>query len=228
MQLSIFKFSKNSQNSHHGPESLTAAQHGTGVSVSELVSQVTGRPKPLEQDPQAQIENTAVGWINFLPSHFTHVVTFDGKKISLYQTYSTEDKVYTAVYFQMPNYSLGRLIFSLASWHPNFISRVSSDRDFVLHHVHGTIVHHQGPPCLGTRWHVTRIRIPGLVFTSEGNLRCWLTDTCAARDANLASLFSNWRTGKSYEQLWMSLILIPNNEKMCTAKLQCMLYLKFE
>lgn len=78
MQLSIFKFSKNSQNSHHGPESLTAAQHGTSLSVSELVSQVTGRPKPLEQDPQAQIENTAVGWINFLPSHFTHVVTFDG------------------------------------------------------------------------------------------------------------------------------------------------------
>ena len=128
--------------------------------------------------------------------------------------HSTDDKLYCLVNFQTPTHDPRQMfyIFCLSEYilTPGFNLLVLRQCFSVLQ----CIVHFQspthGPQCLRARWHVTGIRIPGLVFTSEGNLRWGLTDTCASWDANLAILFSNWRTG--YEQLFLSLILIS---KIC-------------
>ena len=105
-----------------------------------------------------------------------------------------DDKLNCLAHFQTPTHDPRQMffIFCLSEYilTPRFNLLVLRQCFSVLQ----CIVHFQspthGPQCLRARWHVTGIRIPGFVFTSEGNLRWGLTDTCASWDANLAMLFS--------------------------------------
>ena len=184
----------------------------------ELVSQVTGRPKPPEQGPGSDRKLYCCWMNNFFCLHISHMLWhLMVKQFLLTNMYHwTDDKLYCLVDFQTPTHNPRQrlYIFCLSEYilTPRFDLLVLILRQcFSI--LQGT-VHFQspthGPWCLRARWHVAGIMILGLVFTSEGNLRWGLTDTCAYWDASLAMLFSNWRTG--YEQLLLSLILIS---KIC-------------